>query len=486
MIPRMATLSDTGGQNNCCKFLQSATRVILGAALFLVGIFALIGVAVWNGFPIVFFDSFWYILSALHGFNDGQKSLGYAEFLHWTEIGRSLWSVILAQAICVYFVLKMTGKVFGLHLQRHKQALLIFALVLTRSLSWEVSHLLPDVFTAVAVLCLFLLLTEAASFSSHEKAGISALFILSFSVHASNYLLLSGLFAAALMRALVSRRRGFLLRILILPAVLLFCSFSFVIALNKASTGRVYLHSTSHVFIGNRLIEDGIAQKLLKEHCSDTPYILCKYADSLSTNRLNFLFSHPETFNAIGGWTKSSGAFEPIIRDSLRYYPWEVIKESFKQAGEQLIVFHIADFIFRMSEDRRAAYMLIMLKTDYPNEYAAFMASKQQQKKLSSSALARFHDWVVCICAALIPLLYRRVKPSLKAPLLELICLCSAAIFLNAFICGALSHFEPRYGSRVIWLVPLCAFLAFGSWQSSRASHETKKHQATPEGCFEP
>jgi hypothetical protein len=44
-------------------------------------------------------------------------------------------------------------------------------------------------------------------------------------------------------------------------------------------------------------------------------------------------------------------------------------------------------------------------------------------------------------------------------------------VIMNAFVTGVLSGVEPRYQSRVIWLLPLLAGLLILDWRGRRSLH---------------
>lgn len=428
-----------------------------GLVCLLTEITALLWVAIWNRYPILFYDTGWYLRSMLSGAPDDQKTPLYPMFMELSGGMVSLWAVAAAQAIIIWYVIATFWKTMGLERFRTATVLLLCA---TTSLSWEVSYIMPDMFTAVQILTLFLIAFHRQVLSNFELIILAVFYMFSTIVHHSNYLLsvslLMLMFAAAwLWRVLPIRQ-------LILPCVLTVLSLCVLASLNYMRDHMVYLSRSSHAYIVARMIEDGIVPRLLAEHCGEKHYVLCPYASVLPTGRTEFLFgrsiSDYPIFEKIGGWDHSKEALMPIILDSLRYYPMENIRAAGRETLEQLWRFGIADFIFKFPPEQ---YVVKEMKVYSPQEYASWMASLQQQGSLKSYTIALFHQvMMACYVLLCIGMVWRMRKEELYRPIIQATGFVLVAILVNAAITGTFSHAEPRYESRLIWLIPLCVAAA--------------------------
>ena len=433
-----------------------------GLLLFASEILALIWVALWNGYPVFFYDTGWYLIDVFDKISDGQKALAYAYLIRYSGAGIYLWPTVFFQALCVWFCLKMTWKTFGMQDRIWSRAVATLLLCIGSSLSWEISHILPDVFAAITVLSLYSLLTHSARMTHVERMVLSVIFVVSNVVHNSDYLLATGLIASAFIIVQIGGLKPIASKNFVFPSLLIVASLLIVLGLNFKRTGKVFLHSTSHVYIANRMIEDEIITTLLKEHCADNKYALCKYADLIPQGRLNFLFKKPQVFNAIGGWSHSREVLMPVILDSFYYYPLRNIHAALTQSFYQLVSFDIASFIFVF---RQSDGLGDILQKFFPGELPKFSASKQQQGRLKSPGFAVFHIFIIIISIGICAVLIRRAAFPYRPLLSSLMAFSALAIVMNAVICGSLSHAEERYGSRIIWLIPLCAWMA---WESTR------------------
>src|SRR6202012_3041871 len=71
----------------------------------------LLSIALWNGFPLIFYDTGAYVLPGLAGVSLEERSPVYSLFVAASGGGLSLWLVGLAQAAMTTFVLAETARV---------------------------------------------------------------------------------------------------------------------------------------------------------------------------------------------------------------------------------------------------------------------------------------------------------------------------------------------------------------------------------------
>jgi hypothetical protein len=198
----------------------------------------LCGPAVYNGLPLLYFDSFDYLGNGLRVLNTlvtgrvysfyGYRSHFYSLFLG-TVYGttHSLWIVPLVQGTILSYILWLSFRV--LSPERPPALFLgqVGILSLATSASWFVSFVMPDVFAAVLILAAFLLGPGRRDLGRGEIATVVVLGLVSILVHASHLALAAALALTVFVVARVERRpadgwvSGALLGGLVVVAVLL-------------------------------------------------------------------------------------------------------------------------------------------------------------------------------------------------------------------------------------------------------------------------
>src|SRR3954466_6368133 len=141
--------------------------------------------AFWNGYPLVFADSGTYLGQALLGRASWDRPLFYSLFLHATHWRLSLWPTIFAQGLLVAHVLYLSLRAVRLP---GAMPLLVAACclaVLTR-LPFFAGQIMPDFFTGIVVLTLWLLGFRFHILSRGERVYVALLATISIAVHLSH------------------------------------------------------------------------------------------------------------------------------------------------------------------------------------------------------------------------------------------------------------------------------------------------------------
>lgn len=417
----------------------------------------LCSVALINGFPILFFDDAWYLINLFWNFNDGQKALAYSWLMTLTGSRYSLWFMAITQAFFANLVLTLLCNTFGLRERPWIRFMIVAFLSLCSPLPWLTGQIMPDVFTGLMAICLFLLLVRRTALNRLELTAASLLYILSITVHNSHFSISVALLTTISIGFFLFGRKQ--IKRIYLPALLTTVALFTVLGLNYQRTGAVFLSRTGPASLLNRLIEDGVIQKLLREHCDTTPYSLCPYQDKLTQKRLDFLMLNPEIFNKLGGWEDPQGAFAPMVRDVLLFYPRENAYLALNQLLTQIMVSDVASFIFPFGPETR---LYDFMYEFYPDTVPAWQQTLQNRELLKSEFFSKLHRSVAVISTLFI-ILYLLLQPYLapsSPPMLRFFIILMLVSFLeNAFLCSFFSHQEERYGGRMLWLLPLAACL---------------------------
>src|SRR5215831_16041630 len=134
-----------------------ALAVILSIAL-------LLGPALWNGFPLLQYDTGGYLARWHEGTLVPSRAVVYGLILNAGEIA-AFWPVVLLQAALTVWVVALMLRAHGLGQRPWLVPGVIAALSAVSTLPWLTSILLTDIFAGVGVVALYLLLLQPGQFS---------------------------------------------------------------------------------------------------------------------------------------------------------------------------------------------------------------------------------------------------------------------------------------------------------------------------------
>src|SRR5579872_3996136 len=317
---------------------NGAARIVLRRAFLLVCCAAmLLWVAIYNGYPTVTPDSGNYIRSgAFHVALFPFRAPGYAVFTRWTSLATSAWYTIIAQAIIVVHVLRETfvHLIGREHVDRSLLAV-VCALSALTSLPWFVSQLMPDIFTGVLFLCVFLL-GFADEFHLARKSVLALIMMLSVAAHTSLFPI-AAVYVAVVVAAKLSGRKTESLAStrsvaawLLVPIIL---AGLWTATQNRKMGLGFKLSPSKNAFLLGRLFGDGLAPEFLRANCPARSFISCRYLSDPPRDDEDFLFYHP-LLPALHG---HDDEVDEIVRGTLRAYPGKFVLSGFKQTLLQLV-----------------------------------------------------------------------------------------------------------------------------------------------------
>ena len=449
--------------------IKIAAAVVLGALM-------LSWVAFYNGFPLLFWDSMAYIGLAVDDGFFWARSRSYSEFiwlLHWQW---SLWPVIFVHGLIASHLIYLTARVVLGRVSPIGFMALIAGLAVFSSVAWTVAWIMPDLFTPVVVLGLFLLGFGADRLSVRETLYVFGLTAVAIHFHNSHVPLAVGLLGTILLARAFLDHPG--LRGLVASAALLAGPILLAIAasltVNFEALGRFTLTPNSHFLPLGRLVADGPAVEYLKDSCREQPYALCAYLDELPMPEYIFLWKNDAPISQAGGFDALNEEAREIVYGTLQAYPAEAAADALSNTYQQLIDFQIGFEL--LPYDEMVGLHALMLRI-FPGEMDAFMSSRQDAGTLPVQTTRLIHGAALLISLlALGPLCYlgfvgaRGLRSDAQQRWLGLVITTGSALLGNAFITGALSKIESRYTSRLVWLVVLAAALGVTLWLRTKTS----------------
>ncbi len=424
-------------------------ELALGVGLLTVQFLA---IALWNGFPLVFYDTGGYLAEGLQGAFLAERSPVYSLLLLVTGGAFSLWPVVILQAAMTAWLIAEIARIELPGLSLTRLAAIGLILMLATAIGWYTGQVEPDCMTALVVLGAYLLLFRTSFLGRTRMVLVGIATGLAVACHPSHL----GLMAGLLLVALPLRFGPWRLTLRIQPAVGSFLlALALIFTSNFVLTREVFLTRSASTFVFARLMQDGIVKRLLDETCPQSGYQLCAYKNRLKTQADAWLWASDSLFRTRGGFHGDHTEEGRIIADSIRRYPLMQLEAAMRDSVRQFFTFKTGDGI----ESQQW-----VLKPDFekmvPGQLPGYLGAQQQRGKLRFAALNMVHVTVGILSLLGLLLLLQRALIRRRWNDAALPGLVLTALIGNAIICGTFSNPHDRYQSRLIWLPGLVLILA--------------------------
>jgi hypothetical protein len=431
--------------------------------------------AILNRLPLLYPDSLTYLadgrpvaralflhkLSNYYGMRSLIYSLGIFPF-HWDK---TLWPVAALQALLAAYVIWLVVRSIVTRKTVLCYLILCAALSLLTTLSWFAVLILPDILGPILYLCVYLIVFARETLSRAERAVVILIIWWAVASHGSHLIVATGLCVFLILLGML-RCKFMQHRWRTVAVVMLVIAFSAAaqVGLNAYLTGKPALNADWPPILMARMIADGPGRQYLETHCPGANFAICEDVQHLPDSTDDFLWS--ET----GVWQSASPEKQVRLQGeemrfalaTIRAYPGEQLKKSAANFWGQLTT-------FRMDDLGPADWVFEYFDQAMPAEKSDYRHSWQFNEALPFDFFSSVQGWTVIaslvVIAAFIPYLWWR-RP---ARILGLCVIIVSTVIMNAFVTGVLSGVEPRYQSRVIWLLPLLAALLILDWRGSRS-----------------
>ena len=401
--------------------------------------------ALWNGFPLLQYDTGGYLARWHEGTLVPSRAVVYGLLLN---IGTpaAFWPVVAVQAALTVWVIALTLRAHGLGGRPWLLLCIVAVLTTISTLPWLTSILLTDIFAGLGVLALYLLLLRPGSFSRGERFALIALIAVSAATHSATIAILAALILAGVLMWLVQPRQLPLTRIgngvlaLAIGAVLVFAA-DFVVAKRLAWTPGGFALSFG------RMLQDGIVNKYLDEHCPNPKLVLCAYKDELPNDADVWFWGSP-LFDKLGRFAGLGQEMAEIAVASVIDYPGLQLKTAAIASARQLVAVHTGEGVLNSIWHTYGT-----IKRFTPGLVASMGAARQQRGEISFTVVNQIDYPIALLSMALLPLIIVLAGPrAIPSAFGELAAVCAIALLANAFVCGAMSNPHDRYGARLVWI----------------------------------
>jgi hypothetical protein len=436
--------------------------------------------AFYNGYPLLWFDSTGYLAVVWgHAYGAALRSPFYSLSLAPLLALQSEWPVVLAQATISAAMIFLLLRTMAGRVAPSRYLLLIGLLALLTSLPWTASIVLADVYAGLLPLGIFLLAFASERLAAWEIVFVFVVTCLGALVHYSHLPLAAALAGTALILLLLERRPlGVALRRAALGLAVVLIAIVGHVGLQWTLNGKVALAPNGSMFLLARLVEDGPAKAYLVAHCPERHFALCAFLDDMPMSAVQFLFRDQGPRHRMETTILRNEA-DIVVAGTLREQPLQVAWSAARNTLRQLAMFRTeTNIVDYRATHPEAQNDVAMMKANLPGEYESFLQSRQSNGNIGLKDVFWLHVMTVRVSAVLLCLLLPWIVACGERRLREFTWLALAAVAANAAVCGALSAQVDRYGSRVVWLLPmllcLAAFSVFDSGAGRLASRPAR------------
>lgn len=421
---------------------------------------ALVWPALWNGFPIIFHDTGGYLARPFEQTLAMGRAAIYGAFL-LIGIDTQFWPNIIIQSALVAWLVTLTLRVHGFGDRPWLATGILAGLCVFTGLPWYTAQLMPDILVPACVVSVALLAFSAAELRRWEIATLVVVIAAAIACHMSILALALGLLAVlAILRALGSRLR-LQKPVFLLPASAVAAGVLLAPLSNFAVTNQLAFTPGGFNFVFSRLVQDGIVERYLADHCPDRTIGLCAYRADVPQTADDWLWALDSPIYKLGGLEEFEPEAERIVIESLTLYPAMHLKTAIISAAKQFAAIATGDGLTPWSW-----YTRLTFEQFAPDALKGYVASRQATSSFDFTWINFIHIPLQALAIAALPLIII-VRP--PGALAELATLLLAALLGNAVICGVLSNPHDRYQSRLAWLAMLVAVIAMLSLRSARS-----------------
>jgi hypothetical protein len=421
----------------------------------ILSILCLVTPAIWNGFPLLEWDTGGYLARWYDHTLVINRAVPYGLFLNIGSVF-AFWPVLLVQSALTIWVLALMLRAHGFPNRPWLLTGMIVVLSALTTLPWLTSILLTDIFAGLAVFVAYLLVLHAAKFTRWEKIGLFLLLAFSASTHSATLAVCGGLLIVAAVVVWLDRKRIAIAR-LAAPALALVLSVAFIFGGNYLVAKKLAWTPGGFGIAFGRMLQDGIVKKYLDAHCPEAGLVLCRYKDRLPQDADQFFWHDPVFEKTLGGFEGLGPEMERIVLAATAEYPLLQIETAAIATARQLVYVRTGEGV-----ENTTWHTYGVIHDRLPEVVPAMEAARQQQKQsISFTGINAVHYPLALLSLALLPVICLLGWFGwLPASFAELGMTCILALLGNAMVCGIVSNPHDRYGARLVWIASFVALLA--------------------------
>ena len=412
----------------------------------------LVAPALWNGYPLLQWDTGGYLARWYEGYLVPSRSTVFGLYLHFGEDSH-FWINLGIQALATLWILQLLLRVFDLT-RPSRLAVVSGVLMLTTALPWLASMLLTDIFAGLSVLSLFILILYGDRISTAEKILLFGFTAFAAATHSATLAVLLGLCGCGWIARPWLRPR-IAVSGLLQGSLTIVAGAAMLLAANFALSGQLAWTPGGDGVAFGRMLQDGIVTQYLRDHCPEQKLKLCPYRDQLPATADEFLWGN-SMFNTLGRFQGMNDEMGFIVVHSLADYPLWQAEAAIVATAQQL-----TDVATGEGTNGWIPHTYGIIERYLPSQLATMRAARQQHWDINFNAINRIHVPVALGSMLLVVVI---VAAAIRRRRFDDLTLLAATVALallgNAVICGVISGPHDRYGARMVWIATLVALIA--------------------------
>lgn len=412
----------------------------------------LVAPALWNGYPLLQWDTGGYLARWYEGYLVPSRSTVFGLYLHFGE-DSSFWINLGIQALATLWILQLTLRVFGM-VRPWRLAMISLVLIVTTALPWLASTLLTDIFTGLSVLALFILVVHGDKISTIEKCLLFAITAFAAATHSATLAVLLGLCCAGWIAYPFLRTR-IAVSGLVQGSLTIIAGAIMLVSANFALSGKPAWTPGGYGVAFGRMLQDGIVKQYLRDHCPQQKLRLCPYRNELPATADQFLWGS-SVFNTLGRFTGLNDEMGFIVTRSLAEYPLWQAEAAIVATAQQLVMVGTGE-----GTNGWIPHTYGIIERYIPSQLKPMRAAHQQRWDFDFTVINRLHVPIalgsMLLAAAICAIAIWRRKLDDVALLATTVTL---ALLGNAFVCGVISGPHDRYGARLAWVATFAVLIA--------------------------
>jgi hypothetical protein len=402
----------------------------------------------------------------------GSRSPFYSMWLYSLAWAFNLWGVLITQAAATAWIIwRAATHAAG---ARHFEAgVAIVALGTFGAGAWFViGFVMPDIYAAVAVICVALLFAYADRMSLLERVGLAAILTASAAFHATHLvvaaaLTLAGIGASHFFR---SKKRLLRSRALLATASALGVAIALQFAFDTAARAVLGTSPKRSPILTARVLADGPGRLYLDNVCSETaPFLVCAYRNGSFKSADEFLWSAEGVFQTLPVEQRLKLIEEEprFVTAVAMHYPLKVLKAAIANVVEQFVLIWPAEAWIDpgasfsdpawSGADLFQVAPFLSLCVANPGRCVPALPEALIASSVAITVVLSFGAIAAHFVAARRRTTGTQADDSAYERAIIFAFLILVGLVANAGICGAISGPHTRYQTRVVWLAVLAA-----------------------------
>lgn len=390
----------------------------------------------------------------------GNRSIYYGILAAVGYLYSDFWLVIAVQA---YVVATLIALVFVRGVNQAGIAPYAVAMALLSaftSVGPTIAYVMPDIFAPVIILVTALVLVYWKKLQPGDRVFLFGACVFAAAVHPSHLLITAMAIGLGVVAQFFMARTQRKWRELAFLVGVFASASALLLAFNLATTRltgekpMMLPHITAH------LVEMGPGMDYIDAYCPQAGFAVCKYKERLPVGWVDFMFSiDPDKgiFELADRETRRALSDEQVAFAFavFRHEPLQVIGGASRDVVLQLQRFSLDNM--KVIPKARANFSSAFP----PDVWAGIRASRIAQGDGFLDLMSRFNLIAVLGSLAVLgaALAGGRQRLQANSGLAWFCVLLFTGVVVNAVVCGALASPDPRFQTRVIWLIPLAALV---------------------------